>query len=1027
MVAIRSPLEADCPAPHARGTGLSLALFLAGCAALGLIPTLPDELRVVDLRNAEARQRFVDQVVKKPKMTLAEHEEKLAGKDATDSVPAEDDSHEEKELHEEGDGSADLLALAPLAPPAAEREDGPSPVNRSALVDKKGKPSEARLADKARSLKVPGAHVDNPCVAKDGERCLRTALDPLFATFDAIARGEPDARAAAVFLGNSLIASDHVVDVVRERLAWRFGDGGRGFLLPERLSKIAGRRVRTGTGSPGWIIHTFASDDDAHRTGAPFGFSGSMHEASVDQEKTTWRIDGGRRGRLFYADSKARLTLLADGVEVARVEPARAIISGPASARDVEFRLPRGARDLTLVAQKGAQIYGVAVENESAGVVVDTIGVPAASARLYLQGIDEDLFVRQLTRRDPALVALMLGGNETRALGFGTLDDKKLAEHFDALLTRVHRAAPKAACLIVTPIDAVKTTTGSDELITRPEIHRVIEAERKAAADHGCAFFDLFGAMGGTGSLARFRSAGLLSDDLVHPTARGGDLLGHLFADALLRSYRDTPAPEDAVVFRRRSDDARPRFAGLSFPAEERAAVVVGGEDKNAPPPAPAPLRNLFARLRELEQGERNRVAFGQFGASHTAGQMLTDRMRERLGQRFGLVGRGFVSVGRPSKRLIPSGVVRNIEGPYEIADGRDVVLGGALGMSGTKARLEPGARFRIGFCQGCAQDAAPQDGLLQLAWLHTPDMGSADILVDGKPVATLGPDSRENDSDVQFLALAVSSERATLEVVAHSHPEDDKKRAPKKAHRGADAADAGVPLPVGPVNLLSVVEEMARPGIVLDAVGLPGTTGMTPQRWRQDLIGEEVKARRYDLIITAWGTNEAGMSSLDEATYRFHFGATLKTLMTASPDADCLIVGASDRFDTRQGALVQAPSHDLVEKVQRDLAAEHGCAFFSLRMAMGGPGSMKRWVHDGLGNPDHVHFTREGYKKLADILVDDLLAAYAWDSKRARTPQRVASDHADAVDAAAQAAGAAPSDTALHDAADTDDDRKGG
>jgi lysophospholipase L1-like esterase len=185
-------------------------------------------------------------------------------------------------------------------------------------------------------------------------------------------------------------------------------------------------------------------------------------------------------------------------------------------------------------------------------------------------------------------------------------------------------------------------------------------------------------------------------------------------------------------------------------------------------------------------------------------------------------------------------------------------------------------------------------------------------------------------------------------------------------------------------VHILGVVEELERPGIVLDAVGLPGTTGMTPQRWRQDLYAEEVKSRRYDLIVTAWGTNEAGIASLDATTYKHHFGNTLKTLQGAAPDADCLIVGASDRFDQKPGGLVPAPNHELVERVQKELAAEHGCAFFSMRDAMGGPGSMKQWVKDGLALPDHVHFTREGYQKMADILIDDLLAAASKAAPRA-------------------------------------------
>jgi lysophospholipase L1-like esterase len=165
----------------------------------------------------------------------------------------------------------------------------------------------------------------------------------------------------------------------------------------------------------------------------------------------------------------------------------------------------------------------------------------------------------------------------------------------------------------------------------------------------------------------------------------------------------------------------------------------------------------------------------------------------------------------------------------------------------------------------------------------------------------------------------------------------------------------------------------------------------MTPQRWRQDLYGEEVRSRRYDLIITAWGTNEAGIGSLDAATYKHHFGNTLSTLQAAAPEADCLIIGASDRLDNKNGILIPAAAHELVERVQQELAVEHGCAFFSMRQAMGGPLSMKRWVKEGLGLDDHVHFTQEGYDRLGDMIIDDLLAAWRWRQEQATAVAKTA------------------------------------
>lgn len=1024
---------------------MTLALFLVVCAGLAAAP-LPSWLKPLDLSSPDAAEKVARRVLAKPKMTLQHVEEKLAaqggdGRDAPEgegidqaaSVP----DAEERELLTTRDAAADVEALREAPAPAPEPERPRVAVDRAKVVSRAPSPKADTIRAAARSVSAPGAALDNPCVAEEpapegGVRCVRTALDPFFATLDAIAAGDATARAAAVVLGNSLIASDHVTDVVRARLVERFGDAGRGFLLPDRLSKVAGRKVRTGEATPGWGIENFAMDPPDPKGGkrlGPFGFTGSLHVSTVAGEQTTWRTDGATRARLFYLEHGGQPAMRLEArtragtTVLARIDAMPAV--APEQDAAIEVTVPTAARELVLVAEgKGAKIYGVALERDGAGVVVDTIGVPAASAQLYVEATAEDLFVRQLAQREPSLFIAMLGGNEVRSLDYKTIDPPRFDAYLTSLLQRARKAAPDGACLLVSPIDAVKASAAGEELTTRAEIDVVIEVQRRVAKREGCAFFDLFAAMGGRGSLARFKDKGFLSEDLVHPTWRGGDVLGQLFADALLQSYVHTPAVEGGVTVARRREAKvpKPRFAGLTFPSEEQAVVVVKGKEQDVAAER-RPLSRFFDRLRALDRGETQRVAIGQLGASHTAGQMWTDRMRERLADRFGNAGRGFISVGRESKRLAMTGVVRTLDGAFEIADGREVMLGGTVGMSGTKARLEPGARFAIDFCapgkegspllpkSGKRPPSCPSArsaGTLQIAWLATPDMGSADVAVDGKTVATISPDMRSTDSDVQFLRLPIDEASASLEIAVHAP-------APKKPHGKDKAADDPLITAAehfGPVHLLSVSEERARPGVVLDAVGLPGTTGMTPQRWRQDIVAEEVRSRDYDLVVTAWGTNEAGIGSLDEATYRHHFTRTLDTLLQASPRADCLIIGASDRQDLKEGGWRPAPSHELVERVQRQVAADRGCAFFSLRTAMGGTGSIAQWLKRGLAHDDHVHLTPEGYAKLGDLIVDDLLAAFAHDT---------------ALAAAAEQEAIARAQAQAHPETSTDVDRRGG
>ena len=53
-------------------------------------------------------------------------------------------------------------------------------------------------------------------------------------------------------------------------------------------------------------------------------------------------------------------------------------------------------------------------------------------------------------------------------------------------------------------------------------------------------------------------------------------------------------------------------------------------------------------------------------------------------------------------------------------------------------------------------------------------------------------------------------------------------------------------------------------------------------------------------------------------------------------------------------------------------------------RSAMGGPGSIRAWRRAGLAQRDFVHFTRDGYRQLAEAFLSALLGAYdAWITPR--------------------------------------------
>ena len=148
--------------------------------------------------------------------------------------------------------------------------------------------------------------------------------------------------------------------------------------------------------------------------------------------------------------------------------------------------------------------------------------------------------------------------------------------------------------------------------------------------------------------------------------------------------------------------------------------------------------------------------------------------------------------------------------------------------------------------------------------------------------------------------------------------------------------------------------------------------------RWNQSIFADYLRQRSPNLIVLAYGTNEAAAHSED---YLAQFKRLLANLHTYVPRAAILVLGPYDRA-TKQGRGRRASwqtfagTERIIEE-QKEACREEKCAFYDARKRMGGPGSMIRWASAGLAQGDHTHLTGSGYRDLAEALYRDLMSAY--------------------------------------------------
>lgn len=164
-----------------------------------------------------------------------------------------------------------------------------------------------------------------------------------------------------------------------------------------------------------------------------------------------------------------------------------------------------------------------------------------------------------------------------------------------------------------------------------------------------------------------------------------------------------------------------------------------------------------------------------------------------------------------------------------------------------------------------------------------------------------------------------------------------------------------------GPVRILGLALENG-PGVSYSALGVIGAQASWLLRSEPSVFEAILQRESPDLVILAFGTNEASLSDFEPESYRRNLRNVLDRFRTSLPDTAILLLGPPDCVlpRARPGALRQ------VVRIQADLAQQTGALFISQQEAMGGEGAMISWAKEGLALKDRIHFSSEGYARLA-------------------------------------------------------------
>ena len=355
------------------------------------------------------------------------------------------------------------------------------------------------------------------------------ALIPFFEQLRRTERHEFDQPLRILHFGDSHTAADEWTGAMRQAFQTKFGDGGGGYSLAGRPFASYRRIDQRRGNSNGWITQGLLSPNGdgiyglggvSIATSRP-GQSVFLEAEAKRVELFYWRQPGG--GPLTFAtDGSPVETISTDGPE------------GPGYFQYTSAALGDGFGprrfELTTLERAPVRLFGWVTEKER-GVTYEPLGINGAQANLML-GWDQRLLAEHLGRRSPAMIVLAYGTNESGQKDW-TYESYKQA--FTTVIRTLRNAAPAATILVVGPPD--RMTYSRYTLIPYPRLEMITQAQRDAALENQCAFWDLRERMGGAGAMRRWVTAGAAQGDYVHFTAPGYRLIGVTLFNDLMEQY----------------------------------------------------------------------------------------------------------------------------------------------------------------------------------------------------------------------------------------------------------------------------------------------------------------------------------------------------------------------------------------------------------------------------------------------------------------------------------------------------------
>ncbi len=380
-------------------------------------------------------------------------------------------------------------------------------------------------------------HVDT---CPEGKTCIvdfaadRRGMTPLYV---ALARRAALGRPVRIaVLGDSYIQGDILTEPLRALLQQAYGGCGVG-LVP--MSNSKSNQFRRS------VKHEFGQWQEFlanQRSGYDAARYGTITASYFTAEGHTWTSLTGVT-HSAHLDSCYSSTLIYYAPDGGASASATATINGSATLRhslggsagygavSVDGHMGSVRWDID---NHGLTFIGASMDAAPGGVVLDNFAMESLTG-YHLGNIPQDHLRGFDNVRHYDLVVLMFGQNIANVKASSASAYNSYVKHMTGVIDALKQGMPGTGFLIVSIGDRNVKRGGA--WVTPDGIKLMIAAQQRVAMECGTAFFNLYDAMGGEGSVARLVEQGMANKDYTHINHRGGAQLAPLLADAIEWGY----------------------------------------------------------------------------------------------------------------------------------------------------------------------------------------------------------------------------------------------------------------------------------------------------------------------------------------------------------------------------------------------------------------------------------------------------------------------------------------------------------